>query len=145
MPLPGDSAKIIAPRLLSGTQWGMLCPIHTPDGGNVGLHKHMAIAAQITTGCSGYPLIRLLRERGLSILEESSLINLARTTKIFVNGGWMGVHRDPMGLIEYLRLLRLNGLIPLYWSIYWDKENKGSIIMDRCWSFDASYILYSQK
>ena len=124
LPLPGDSAKIIAPRLLSGTQWGMLCPIHTPDGGNVGLHKHMAIAAQITTGCSGYPLIRLLRERGLSILEESSLINLARTTKIFVNGGWMGIHRDPIGLIEYLRLLRLNGLIPLYWSIYWDKENK---------------------
>ena len=39
------SAKIVAPRLLHGSQWGIIDPVDTPDGGNVGLHKHMAIAA----------------------------------------------------------------------------------------------------
>ena len=122
LPLPGDSAKIIAPRLLSGTQWGMICPIHTPDGGNVGLHKHLSIASHITTGSSGYSLIRWLRVVGLSLIEESDILFLASTTKIFVNGAWVGAHRDPNNLVEKIRLYRLNGIIPLYWSIYWNKE-----------------------
>ena len=36
-------AKVVGPRLLHGTQWGIECPIHTPDGGNIGLHKHLSI------------------------------------------------------------------------------------------------------
>ena len=39
VPIGGDAVKIIPPRLLHGTQWGLECPIHTPDGGNVGLHN----------------------------------------------------------------------------------------------------------
>ena len=124
LPLPGDSGKIIAPRLLSGTQWGMLCPIHTPDGGNVGLHKHMSIASLITTGCSGYPLIRWLRTTGLSLLEESTLMYLSKTTKVFVNGAWVGVNRNPQEMVEKVKLYRLNGLIPVYWSVYWNTERR---------------------
>ena len=48
-----DGAKIVEPRLLHGTQWGIICPIHTPDGGNIGFHKHLAISTMITSGCSG--------------------------------------------------------------------------------------------
>ena len=124
LPLPGDGVKIIEPRLLSGTQWGMLCPIHTPDGGNVGLHKHMSIAALITTGCSGHPLIRWLRTTGMSLLEESTLLYLSKTTKIFVNGAWVGVNRNPQEMVEQVKLYRLNGLLPLYWSIFWNKERR---------------------
>ena len=122
--MPGDSAKIIAPRLLGGTQWGMICPIHTPDGGNVGLHKHLSISSQITTGCSGRPLIRWLRTVGLSLLDESALLYLAKTTKVFVNGAWVGVHRRPQDLVPLVKLYRLNGIIPLYWSIYWNMERQ---------------------
>ena len=40
--LPLDaSAKVIGPRLLNSSQWGFIDPIDTPDGGNIGLHKHM--------------------------------------------------------------------------------------------------------
>ena len=55
------SAKVIGPRLLHSSQWGIIDPVDTPDGGNVGLHKHMSIAAKITRGCSGRPLIDWLR------------------------------------------------------------------------------------
>ena len=48
--LPLDaSAKVVGPRLLHSTQWGIIDPIDTPDGGNIGLHKYMSISASIST------------------------------------------------------------------------------------------------
>ena len=44
-----SSAKVVAPRLLNGSQWGLIDPVDTPDGGNIGFHKHMAIMTHITT------------------------------------------------------------------------------------------------
>ena len=71
-----DGAKIIAPRLLNSTQYGLLCPLHSPDGGNVGLHKHLSSSTHITSGCSGLPYIiylRNIKEGGIKLLEECSL------------------------------------------------------------------------
>ena len=52
--LPLDSsAKVVGPRLLHSSQWGIIDPVDTPDGGNIGLHKHMSILAKITKNCSG--------------------------------------------------------------------------------------------
>ena len=48
----GDGVKMIEPRLLNGTQYGLLCPVHSPDGGNIGLHKHLATSVHITNGVS---------------------------------------------------------------------------------------------
>ena len=51
--LPMDSsAKVVAPRLLHGSQWGIIDPLDTPDGGNIGFHKHMSITTHITKNCS---------------------------------------------------------------------------------------------
>ena len=42
--LPLDaSVKVVGPRVLHSTQWGFFDPIDTPDGGNIGLHKHLSI------------------------------------------------------------------------------------------------------
>ena len=35
------SSKLVGPHLLHGSQWGIIDPVDTPDGGNVGLHKHI--------------------------------------------------------------------------------------------------------
>ena len=52
-------------------------PVDTPDGGNIGLHKHMSIAAKITRGCSGKPLIEWLRKHlAMKLLSESSIDNI---------------------------------------------------------------------
>ena len=55
-----SSAKVVKPRLLHGSQWGIIDPVDTPDGGNVGFHKHMAISTHITSGCSGYPMMKFM-------------------------------------------------------------------------------------
>ena len=62
--LPLDaSAKVVGPRLLHASQWGYIDPVDTPDGGNIGLHKHMSISTLITSGTSAKPLIKWLRAK----------------------------------------------------------------------------------
>ena len=121
VPIAGDGAKIVGPRLLNSTQWGNFCPIHTPDGGNIGMHKHMALMATITSGTSGYPFIKFLRRViGIKLLEECTTDYLANTTKIFINGAWIGSTNDTVRCVNYLKLCRRNGLINIYTSIAWN-------------------------
>ena len=98
LPMSADAAKIVNPRLLHATQWGLLCPLHSPDGGNVGLHNHLSTSTIITKGTSSIPYIKLLRKLNVRMLEECGLKYLSSTTKIFVNGNWIGVTDDPIKL-----------------------------------------------
>ena len=90
--LPLDAtAKVVGPRVLHSTQWGMFDPIDTPDGGNIGLHKHMSIAAYITQGYSREPMIQWLREKvDMKLIEDCIPIVLSTMTKVIVNGTWVG-------------------------------------------------------
>jgi len=127
--IAADGAKVVGPRLLNSTQWGILCPIHTPDGGNIGFHKHMSIFTKISPEISGYPFIKYLRTLGVTLLEESSLNFIAKTTKIFVNGAWIGVTSDIVKLYNFLKVARRNGLFSPYISIRWNIEMKELIIL----------------
>ena len=117
------SAKIVAPRLLHGSQWGIIDPVDTPDGGNVGLHKHMAFGAHITNGCSAAPMIKWLKKNGLELLAESFPLYLSRVTRVFVNGSWIGVVKDPRELVILIKKHRRLGLIPVFISVQWDIQN----------------------
>ena len=119
--LPLDSsAKIIGPRLLHSSQWGIIDPVDTPDGGNVGLHKHMALGCLITSGYSSKPIIELLRNVFfMELLTECTLDYISRCTKVFVNGAWVGIVTKPVEVIDLLKKYRRIGLIPIYTSISW--------------------------
>ena len=119
--LPLDSsAKIIGPRLLHSSQWGIIDPVDTPDGGNVGLHKHMALGCLITSGYSSKPIIELLRTVFfMELLTECTLDYISRCTKVFVNGAWVGIVTKPVEVIDLLKKYRRIGLIPIYTSISW--------------------------
>ena len=117
--LPLDpTAKIVGPHLLHSTQWGLIDPVDTPDGGNIGLHKHLAISTAITNGFSSYPIIKWIRgNTSLKLLTECSPNTIANSTKVFVNGNWIGVLDKPIQTIDNLKLFRRNGIIPVYTSI----------------------------
>jgi DNA-directed RNA polymerase II subunit RPB2 len=123
--LPLDaSAKVIGPRLLNSSQWGFIDPLDTPDGGNIGLHKHLSICANITSGSSAYPMIKWLRANTtMKILLECTPEILGNNTKIFVNGNWIGMIDTPFEIITSMKLYRRNGLIAIYCSIGFDYEN----------------------
>ena len=115
------SAKIVGPRLLHSSQWGIIDPIDTPDGGNVGLHKHLAITANITSGCSAYPMIKWLRKYiKYTLLSENSPSNISHMCKLFVNGNWVGVLNNPSDSLKKIKQYRRNALIPIFTSINWD-------------------------
>ena len=129
--LPLDaSAKVVGPRLLNSSQWGFIDPVDTPDGGNIGLHKHLAISTHITSGSSSYPIIKWLRRHTpMKLLLECSPEYLSSSSKVFVNGCWVGIIDNPItidnniGLVDLLKLYRRNGIIPTYTSISFDYQN----------------------
>jgi len=117
--LPLDSsAKVVGPRLLNSSQWGYIDPLDTPDGGNIGLHKHITIGARISSGYSCYPLIKWLRAKtDLKLLQECSPKMLADNSKMIVNGIWIGAIENPIQTLKMLKLFKRNGLLPVYTSI----------------------------
>ncbi|KAJ6504421.1 DNA-dependent RNA polymerase II second largest subunit [Mycena vulgaris] len=93
----GREGKIAKPRQLHNTHWGMVCPAETPEGQACGLVKNLALMACISVGSYSAPVIEFLEEWGLESLEENAHSSTP-CTKVFVNGVWMGVHRDPANL-----------------------------------------------
>ena len=127
----GTGGKMIAPRLINGTQYGYLCPLHSPDGGNVGLHKHLSVSTIITKGCSGLPYIEYFRKlpnRGVKLLDECSIEYLKNTTKIFINGAWIGATSEPIDIIKLMRLHRRNNMIDIFTSIGFNIKKNEIII-----------------
>lgn len=124
--LPLDStAKVVGPRLLHSSQWGYIDFFDSPDGSNIGLHKHLSLSANVSNFVS-YRVIEkwLMDNFTISTLYDSTAEMIAGNTKIFVNGKWIGMlNDDAMFLLEVFKIHRRNGLIPLFTSISFDIRN----------------------
>jgi DNA-directed RNA polymerase II subunit RPB2 len=128
------TSKIVKPHLLNNSQYGYIDPVDTPDGGNVGLHKHIAISTVITTEYSGNSLIKWLFERFPGIVPISTCLPVFANdnTKLFVNGNWVGlVINDPINMVKSLSLFKRNGIIPFHTSVRFNyKDNEITIYTD---------------
>jgi len=128
------SSKITAPHKLHGSQWGIIDPVDTPDGGNVGLHKHMALMCEISKNISDNDLVKwLFRNMNDSFsfngaklvlncipLHETTNQMLETFTKIFVNNRIIGVTDQPLIFKKrFLSARRLN-YIPIYISFLFE-------------------------
>ena len=110
---------MIGQRKLHSTQYGIICPVETPDGGNIGIKKHLSIMAHVTFGCPAEPLIQLVRELGTIELASLTPSQIKNRVKVFVNGRWIGIHNEPEKLVHTLRMYRRNALINIFTSIAW--------------------------
>ncbi|KAI9319066.1 DNA-directed RNA polymerase II subunit RPB2 [Dichotomocladium elegans] len=102
----GRDGKLAKPRQLHNTHWGLVCPAETPEGQACGLVKNLALMSYISVGSAADPLLEFLEEWGMENLTELAASSIPSSTKIFVNGVWVGVHRDPEELIYSLRQMR---------------------------------------
>lgn len=105
----GREGKLAKPRQLHNTHWGMVCPAETPEGQACGLVKNLALMSHITVGSSTEPIIKFLEDWTMENLEEISPAVIAESTKIFLNGCWIGIHREPEHLVKTLKRLRRCG------------------------------------
>lgn len=127
--LPLDSSsKLAGPRHLNNTQWGIIDPLDTPDGGNIGTHKHLAMTTHITRGCSGYPYIKWFRREGMMLLDECEPELIFNSTKVFVNGVMVGAIATPREVVKKFITYRRCGILPIYTSINWNIKHKEILI-----------------
>ena len=134
------SGKLAKPRQLHNTQWGMLCPAETPEGQACGLVKNLALMTMVSVGSKkgyGDQIREFLEEWGTENLEEisASVIAQPTTTKVFVDGCWIGIHRAPVTMINALYKCRRTREIDYDVSIVRDiKDREVRIFTDagRC-------------
>jgi DNA-directed RNA polymerase II subunit RPB2 len=128
-----SSAKIVAPHLLHATQWGVFDPVDSPDGGDIGLHKHLAICTQITDGFPMKIILDELKRLNVTItsFENSTPLELSRMVKLIINGTWHGCVYQPKEIVDLLRMRRRHGYIPPSTSLSWNiQENVVYIYTD---------------
>jgi DNA-directed RNA polymerase II subunit RPB2 len=119
----GRDGKIAKPRQLHNSHWGMVCPAETPEGQACGLVKNLALMAYISVGSPSAPIVEFLEEWGMENFEEFSS-ELGKSTKVFVNGVWQGVHRDPQQLVHTIKKLRRCGDISAEVSVVRDVRER---------------------
>ncbi|ENN80451.1 hypothetical protein YQE_03125, partial [Dendroctonus ponderosae] len=115
-----STRKVSGPRSLQPSQWGMLCPSDTPEGESCGLVKNLALMTHITTDINEYPIKRLVKNAGLQDISivASKAIHSPAAYIVFLNGNILGVTTNYQNMISIFRLMRREGQISSYASIY---------------------------
>ena len=96
-----------APRELSTSHYGILCPVETPEGAACGLVENLALLAHVRVGSAAEPVVALLRREGF--LTETPRQGLWH---VCVNGCLEGFVEDGLALCERLRALRRRCALP---------------------------------
>jgi len=119
------SGKLIPPRRLHNSCWGMICPAETPEGGAVGVVKNLAYMAHITvpSNSSGLYDFILPQIDTIDSCEENKK-TLFNKVKVFINGCWVGISNNPIELFENLKLKKYKGIINVYTSIIFNHKLK---------------------
>ncbi|OKL58442.1 DNA-directed RNA polymerase II subunit RPB2 [Talaromyces atroroseus] len=107
----GRDGKIAKPRQLHNTHWGLVCPAETPEGQACGLVKNLSLMCSITVGSPSEPIVDFMIQRNMEVLEEFEPLVTPHATKVFVNGVWVGIHRDPVHLVSTVQSLRRRNMI----------------------------------
>lgn len=119
-----NTGKLVQPRKLHPTQWGIICPSETPEGASVGLVKNLALTVSIPVATSSDYIRDLLPTLGVELYPDSSIKDVIsrysdNTVKIMVNGDIIGTHENAPELKKELHKLRRQGIISPYTSISW--------------------------
>lgn len=107
----GRDGKLAKPRQLHNTHWGLVCPAETPEGQACGLVKNLSLMSCISVGSASEPITYLLEEWGLEPISDYDPQEHKLSTRVFLNGNWVGTHRDPGMLVDTMRQLRRSGTI----------------------------------
>jgi DNA-directed RNA polymerase II subunit RPB2 len=130
------TGKLVQPRKLHATQWGIVCPAETPEGASVGLVKNLAFLCTVTTASNTHAIYDTLREQGMVVYPglgagadadaaaaadaADPLDRFARHTAVFVNGNLAGTHARPDQLVPHLKRLKRTGVWHAMTGIVWD-------------------------
>jgi len=116
------SGKLIPPRKLHNTSWGFLCPAETPEGGSIGVVKNISYMTHITIHSNPISLHTHIDEY-IERIETLTPRDTYNEVKVFVNGIWVGITKDPIRLYTEFKLKKQRGVINIYTSVVFDYLN----------------------
>lgn len=121
------SRKDPAPHRLLASHWGVLCPVESPDGPNIGLLNHLAVLAHVTNASDAQAVHQAMGESGHIVPlaaavspELGGLRGLLHAIRIMLNGAWTGVTFDPAAFVKSMKGMKLAGKLPVDVSVTWD-------------------------
>lgn len=114
------TGKLVQPRKLHATQWGIICPSETPEGVSVGLVKNLAVMSNITISSNSCYLRELLNGTNIIPYRKSDPSFLDEGSWVFVNGDLIGVAPEPSKLIRLVRSWKRTGTINPQSGIFWN-------------------------
>ena len=123
------NGKLVQPRKLDNSHYGVICPCETPEGAPVGLVKNMALSTNISIYYCNILIKILLKEQNVIEYADdiddrvSFLKNIFKNynSLIIINGELLGYHTDPELLYKNLKSYKRQGLINPVSAIYWDR------------------------
>ena len=119
------SGKLIPPRKLHNTSWGFCCPAETPEGQSVGIVKNLSYMTHITIHSNSTPLYEYIMPNIIDINNPAlTSYDLYNNVKVFINGSWVGITKEPIDLYNSLKDQKYKGIINIYTSIVFDYRNK---------------------
>ena len=116
------SGELIAPRKLHGTTWGFLCPAETPEGQSIGVVKSISYMTHITIPTNSSSLYEYVAPHVISV-DDAAPEALYDMVKVFVNGAWVGIAKDPTQLYTDMKEKKHKGIINIYTSVIFDYKN----------------------
>lgn len=116
------SGKLVQPRKLHNTQWGVICPAETPEGGSVGLVKNLAMAASITIASDSTIVEEFLLKNGLQAFDIENTEVFHNNSVIMLNGNIMGTHHNMNEICDKLIAGKRSGNLNVYTSVVWNTD-----------------------
>ncbi|GAX83322.1 hypothetical protein CEUSTIGMA_g10748.t1 [Chlamydomonas eustigma] len=113
-----SSGRLIQPRKLHGTQWGVVCPSETPEGASVGLVKNLALMTCISMYSDPEHLTNLV------LLLCNSVRPNHHRTKVMINGRFVAETSEPAILQKTLRAWKRSGTIHVMTAICWHIDRR---------------------
>ena len=124
------SGKLIPPRKLHNTSWGLTCPCETPEGASVGIVKNLSYMAHITIPSTITPVYEYIAPYILKV-EDTTALEMYDRVKVFVNGAWVGIAIDATELYKMLKEKKRKGIINIYTAVIFDfKQNEIRVCND---------------
>jgi DNA-directed RNA polymerase II subunit RPB2 len=122
--------KVVEPRRIHASTWGIMCPADNPDGGNIGMIKSMTLLCNISTASPSNEVLKLLNSR--KEFTDITLIHPSKWnftwTKVFLNSDLVGVLENTESIHSMLLSKRREGELQRYVSLCWNRLNNEYLI-----------------
>lgn len=133
-PVDASNSKVVSMRHVNNVQYGFIDIVETPDGHNIGLHKHLSLMASVTMSLD-IDTIKYIKNILLNLknkanrnyitsITDVSLTTLYKRVHININGEWLGVTAEPFELVDKLKKIRRQGEINIQASINFNIRTK---------------------